>query len=209
MELSLVFTTLGSDPLNKGNEHKRRDWVFNVAAKEEPKDDWIIICKIPITILKEVTGKTRISKQPRREEVHTNTIRREREEAIERRLESIRRHLGELRTRTNTHLQKIQEMLDETLLQIQTHPPTIELNSALEDSKTNEAEVVELDRVKENSWFRQDEIDPRAMIEVIDELEHEQRKYQENSANNPVKIEQWLDWEVQCTDMIEEHREST
>ena len=46
------------------------------------------------------------------------------------------------------------------------------------------------------------------MIEVIDELEHEQRKYQENSANNPVKIEQWLDWEVQCTEMIEEHRES-
>ena len=58
MEISLVFTTLGSDQLNKGFEHKRRDWVFNVAAKVEPKDNWKIMCKLPITILKEVTGKT-------------------------------------------------------------------------------------------------------------------------------------------------------
>ena len=63
-------------------------------------------------------------------------------------------------------------MLDETLLQIQTYPPTIELNNALEDSKANETEVVELGRFEENSWFRQDELDPRATIEVIDELEH-------------------------------------
>ena len=73
-------------------------------------------------------------------------------------------------------------MLDETLLQIRTYPPTIEMNNALKDSKINETEVVELRRVEENSWFSRDEIDPRAMIEVIDELEHEQRKYQENSA---------------------------
>ena len=81
--------------------------------------------------------------------------------------------------------------------------------NALEDSKVNETEVVELRRVEENSWFSRDEIDPRAMIEVIDELEHEQSKHQENSAKNPIKIERWLDWEVQCTDMIEKRREST
>ena len=47
------------------------------------------------------------------------------------------------------------------------------------------------------------------MIEVIDELENEQRKHQANSANNPIKIERWVDWEVQCTDMTEEHRGPT
>ena len=100
-------------------------------------------------------------------------------------------------------------MLNETLLQIRTFPPAIEINNALKDSKVNETEVVELRRTEESSWFRQDEIDPREVIEVIDELEHEQGKHQENSANNPIKIERWLDWEVQCTDMIEERREST
>ena len=133
-----------------------------------------------------------------------NTISREREEEIDRRLESIWRYLGELRTRTNTHLQKIQEMLNETLLQIRTYPPTIEIDNALKDSKVNETEVVEPCGAEESNWFRQDEIDPQEMMEVIDELEHE-----ENSANNPIKIERWLDWEVQCTDMMEERKEST
>ena len=47
------------------------------------------------------------------------------------------------------------------------------------------------------------------MTEVIDELKHEGKTSEEESLNNQIKIEQWLDWEVQCLDIIEEHRGPT
>lgn len=87
------------------------------------------------------------------------TINMKREEAIESKLESISRYLGELGTRTNAHL-KNQKMLYDTLLQTRTYPLTIEMNNALEDSAINETEVEELLQEEEGSWFHQDEIDP-------------------------------------------------
>ena len=136
----------------------------------------------------------------------TNVIR---EEEIESKLESIRRYMSELRTRTNAHLQKIQDMVDETLLQTRTNPPTIEINNALEDSEINDTKIGELVQEKEGNAFRHDGIDPRTMIEVIDELECEGKSHEERRVSNEIKIEQCLDWEVQCTETIEEHRGST
>ena len=128
----------------------------------------------------------------------TNT---KREEGIESKLESIRRYMSELRTRTNAHLQKIQDMVDETLLQTRTNSSTIEINNALEDSETNDT------KIGEGNAFRHDGIDPRTMIEVIDELEYEGKSHEERRVSNEIKIEQCLDWEVRCTETIEEHRE--
>ena len=209
IELPLVFTTLGSDQLNKGNEHKRRDWVFNVASKTAPGDDWKIICKLPITILKEVTGKTRISRKHRKTEVRMEIRSSKGEEATRSKLERIRRYLVSLRTSTNAHLQNIQEILDETLQQTRTYPPTIEMNNALEDTEIDETVGKDRCQKEKDSGSQYGEIDPRTMTEVIDELEYEGKTSEEESLNNQIKIEQWLDWEVQCLDIIEEHRGPT